>query len=70
MEESVSLWKGACPCGRGTSLWEEVMPCEEEFLGGRNLCVLVGEGVSLRRPDTREEACCCRWYVLVGAGKL
>lgn len=46
------------------------MPCEEEFLGGRNLCVLVGEGVSLRRPDTREEARCCRWYVLVGAGKL
>lgn len=46
------------------------MPCEEEFLGGRNLCVLVGEGVSLRSTvvaggmSLREQASCRKQAVV------
>lgn len=49
-------------------------PCEEEFLGGRNLCVLVGEGVSLRSPvvaggmSLREQASCRKQAVAVRGG--
>lgn len=76
----VSLWEGVYPFGRSFTLWDRHvllgggMPRGKEFLGGRSLYVLVGEGVLLSRWKTRkellQEVCPCESMRVVGSTSL